>query len=51
MTRHHCARCSERIPNGQAHLRSSLFRQVAYCDDCLNRQMPIQPMTANDSAA
>jgi hypothetical protein len=37
MNRHHCNDCDdcdEPIPNGQAHIRSVNFRQVAWCDFC-----------------
>lgn len=34
MIHHHCAECGESIPNGQAHIRSISFEQVAWCDLC-----------------
>lgn len=35
MIRLHCAECGEPIPNGQAHIRSRCFRQVALCAACV----------------
>jgi hypothetical protein len=34
MTRHQCIDCGAPIPNGQAHIRSRAFRQVAWCAAC-----------------
>lgn len=34
MTRHACVECRQPIPNGQAHIRSRSFRQVAFCGYC-----------------
>jgi hypothetical protein len=34
MIRHQCHDCGDPIPNGTAHIRSSMFRQVAYCGAC-----------------
>jgi hypothetical protein len=34
MTRHTCHDCGDAIPNGTAHIRSSMFVQVAYCGGC-----------------
>ncbi len=34
MNRHQCRECGDPIPNGQAHIRSENFRQVAWCDFC-----------------
>ena len=34
MTRHTCSDCRLPIPNGQAHIRSRVFRQVAFCGTC-----------------
>jgi hypothetical protein len=35
MTRHACNDCRQAIPNGQAHIRSRAFRQVAFCGSCM----------------
>jgi RNase P subunit RPR2 len=35
MTRHSCKDCRQPIPNGQAHIRSRAFRQVAFCGCCM----------------
>ena len=34
MTRLTCEKCRRPIPNGQAHIRSRTFRQVAFCGYC-----------------
>lgn len=34
MSRHTCKECGQPIPNGQAHIRSVVFRQVAWCGPC-----------------
>ena len=34
MARHYCITCNQPIPNGQAHIRSQAFTQVAYCASC-----------------
>ena len=34
MTIHTCTDCGDQIPNGQAHIRSVSFRQVARCGFC-----------------
>jgi RNase P subunit RPR2 len=39
MTRLTCEDCSKPIPNGTAHIRSALFRQVAYCATCWRIRM------------
>lgn len=34
MPRLTCMECHRPIPNGQAHIRSRAFRQVAFCGYC-----------------
>jgi hypothetical protein len=34
VTRPTCHDCHQPIPNGQAHIRSACFVQVAYCASC-----------------
>ena len=41
MSRLTCHDCGEPIPNGGGHIRSVLFRQVAWCDLCWQlRELP-----------
>ena len=35
MSRLTCEECRQPIPNGQAHIRTRSFRQVAFCGYCL----------------
>jgi hypothetical protein len=50
MTRHTCADCGQSIPNGQAHIRSSCFAQVALCGECLVRKKRKGKRKTSDSA-
>jgi hypothetical protein len=34
MTHHHCVQCGDAIANGEGHIRSENFRQIAWCDLC-----------------